>query len=59
MTLITFTDGMYNQALNDIQDKVLYMHGWTKLPTSGLAVPAQNAGERLSCESWQETFPAI
>jgi hypothetical protein len=51
---LTFTDDMYNQALNDIQDKVLCMGG-QELSTYGLPVPTQNAGERLAREYRRET----
>ena len=51
---LSFTDDMYNQALNDIQDKVLRMGG-QELSTYGLPVPAQDAGERLAREYRRET----
>ena len=51
---LRFTDGMYKQAPNDIQDKVLRMGG-QELSTYGLPVPAQDAGERLTHEYRRET----
>ena len=51
---LSYTDDMYSQALNDIQDKVLRMGG-QELSTYGLPVPPQGAGERLAREYRCET----
>ena len=51
---LTFTDDMYDEALTDLQDKLLSMGG-QELSTYGLPVPAQDAGARLTREYHQET----
>ena len=51
---LPFSDDMYDQALIDVQEKLLRMGG-QELSTYGLPVPAQDAGERLAREYRQET----